>query len=115
MQERLRKRRQANADKLAAKQAEIKDEFANMDIEQMYEQERAADDAQVQLVDEKEAATAKAEEQQKAAGSTANKDKGLAFLDAPKANAGQLTSADSIDYVEKARKEEEKRKHESKK
>ena len=100
LQERLRRRRQANEDKLAAKQAEIQDEFANMDIEQIYEQERAADAAQEQLVDEKEAAAAQAEEQAKAAGGTSSRDKGLAFLDAPKPDAqgGQLSAPDAHDY-----------------
>jgi len=45
LQDRLRRRREANEAKLADKQAEIEDEFKNMDIEQMYEQERAADAA----------------------------------------------------------------------
>ena len=45
LQERLRQRRKANEDKLAAKQADFQQEEANMDIVQIYEQERAADKA----------------------------------------------------------------------
>ena len=46
LQERLRRRRKLNEDKLAAKQKEIEDEFENLDIEQVVEQEKAADAAQ---------------------------------------------------------------------
>lgn len=46
LQERLRRRRKLNEDKLAAKQKEIEDEFVNLDIEQVVEQEKAADAAQ---------------------------------------------------------------------
>lgn len=37
LQDRLRKRRELNANKLKVKEAEIEDEFANMDIEQIVE------------------------------------------------------------------------------
>lgn len=53
LQERLRKRRQLNAEKMKAKEAEIEDEFANMDIEQIVEQEKAADAAQEAMEQEK--------------------------------------------------------------
>ncbi len=53
LQERLRRRRKLNEDKLAAKQKEIEDEFENLDIEQVVEQEKAADAAQEMLQQEK--------------------------------------------------------------
>ena len=40
LQDKLRRRKQANADKLAAKKAEFDHEMANMDIEQIVEQEK---------------------------------------------------------------------------
>jgi len=53
LQERLRRRRKLNEDKLAAKQKEIEDEFVNLDIEQVVEQEKAADVAQELFEQEK--------------------------------------------------------------
>lgn len=45
LDERLRKRKEAMEAKLAAKQAEVEDELHNLDIEQVVEQEKAADEA----------------------------------------------------------------------
>jgi len=45
LEERLRKRKEAMEAKLAAKQAEVEDELHNLDIEQVVEQEKAADEA----------------------------------------------------------------------
>jgi hypothetical protein len=51
----LRRRREANKKKLQAKQAEVEQEFNDMDIEQVVEQEKAADIAQEAVEKEKEA------------------------------------------------------------
>ena len=53
LDERLRKRKEAMEAKLAAKQAEVEDELHNLDIEQVVEQEKAADEAQEKLEQEK--------------------------------------------------------------
>lgn len=53
IQERLRRRRELNEKKLRDKQAEFEDEIANMDIEQIVEQEKAADQAEAAMDEEK--------------------------------------------------------------
>jgi len=45
LQERLRRRRKLNEEKLAAKQLEIENELHDLDIEQVVEQEKAAEEA----------------------------------------------------------------------
>jgi len=54
LQERLRRRRQQNEDRLKAKRAEMEDELQNIDIEHVVEQEKAAEAAQEMLEQEKQ-------------------------------------------------------------
>lgn len=58
--DRLAKRRKAAEERLAAKENEIEEELANLDIEQVAEQEKAADAAQLAIEEEKAMATAQA-------------------------------------------------------
>lgn len=55
LEERLRRRKEQNDARLAKKQAEYEDELANMDIEQIVEQEKAAEAAQEKRDQEKQA------------------------------------------------------------
>ena len=57
LEERLRKRKEANEARLAKKQAEIESELVNLDIEQVVEQEKAAEEAQERLEQDKMAST----------------------------------------------------------
>ena len=57
LEERLRKRKEANEARLAKKQAEIESELANLDIEQVVEQEKAAEEAQERHEQDKMAST----------------------------------------------------------
>lgn len=114
LEERLRRRREMNEAKLAKKQEEIESELLNLDIEQVVEQEKAADEAQEMLDQEKQAQaeTARATGGLGALGGNGNLMNSI--LGATNAVNGLLGDIKN-NYLDMAKQDEDTRKTDSKK
>lgn len=114
----MRRRKELNEAKLAKKQAEIEDELVNLDIEQVVEQEKQADEAQEKMEQEKLAQTEQAAAATGGLGAIAglggNPNIMNAILGASSAVNGLLGDVKN-NFLDIAKQDEDKRKNESKK